>query len=171
MSKINVFGLLMHYIETLHTPDDNSLYPFDIVIHLAAPALIAAIAFWMGDRAAIVRSYFANGITAVSIVSGFMCGLAIMVFELRANLAQDGSVASEGDKVLLVDELFSDILWSVVSGFLTVSFMVMSGDQGDKSLWSVLSTSLSLGFLANFILVTLMCIKRIDICYRSLSKR
>ncbi len=167
MGKISLRGLFVRYFRTLHSVDDDSLYIPDLLIHFGIPLGLLIWAIIKTDSAADVRVYFANAMTVISVISGFMCGLAVMIFELRINLNQsNGELGENAEEINLIDELFSDVLWSVVVGFLAVGCMALSGETTDASTVNIVFTSLSLALCSNFVVVTLMCLKRIDICYQ-----
>lgn len=171
MGKISLRGLFVRYLRTLHSVDDDSLYFPDIFVHFVIPLGLFIWAIIKTDNAADFRGYFANAMTVISVISGFMCGLAVMIFELRINLNQSkGELGENAQEIELIDELFSDVLWSVVVGFLTVGCMALSGDATDSSMVNNLFTAFSLAFCCNFIVVTLMCLKRIDVCYQVISR-
>lgn len=171
MGKISLRGLFVRYLRTLHSVDDDSLYIPDVLVHFISPLGLLIWAIIKSDSAAAVRVYFANAMTVISVISGFMCGLAVMIFELRINLNQSNGELGENDQEIeLIDELFSDVLWSVVVGFLSVGCMAISGETTDASMVNNLFTAFSLAFCCNFIVVTLMCLKRIDVCYQVISR-
>lgn len=171
MGKISLRSLFVRYLRTLHSVDDDSLYIPDAFVHFIIPLGLFIWAIIKTDSAAAVRAYFANAMTAISVISGFMYGLAIMIFELRINLNQSNGVLGENDQEIeLIDELFSDVLWSVVVGFLSVGCMAISGETADASIVNSLFTAISLALCCNFIVVTLMCLKRIDVCYQVISR-
>ncbi len=171
MGKISLKGLFDRYLKTLHSVDDDSLYAPDIFVHIGIPVVLFILAIIKPDVAVGARPYFANAMTAISVISGFMCGLALMIFELRINLNESkGKLGESSQELELIDELFSDVMWSVVVGFLTVGAMAISGNVSDDSFANTLSTALAFASCANFIIVTLMCIKRIDVCYQFVSR-
>ena len=81
-----------------------------------------------------------------------------------------GDVSRNAHEIELIDELFSDVLWSVVVGFLSVGCMAISGEINDIAAVNNLFTAFSLALCCNFIVVTLMCLKRIDVCYQFISR-
>lgn len=171
MGKISLRGLFVRYFKTLHSVDDDSPYVPDILFHFGIPLGLFIWAIIKTDSAAAMRGYFANTMTAISVISGFMCGLSVMIFELRINLNQcKGELGENAQEVELIDELFSDVLWSVVVGFLSVGCMAISGETTDASMVNYLFTAFALALCCNFIVVTLMCLKRIDVCYQFISR-
>lgn len=171
MGKISLRSIFVRYLRTLHSVDDDSLYVPDILFHFGSPLGLFIWAIVKTDSAADARGYFANAMTAISVISGFMCGLAVMIFELRINLSQsNGELGENAREIELIDELFSDVLWSVVVGFLSVGCMAISGEINDTAAVNNLFTAFSLALCCNFIVVTLMCLKRIDVCYQFISR-
>lgn len=88
MGKISLRGLFVRYLRTLHSVDNDSLYIPDIFVHFVISFGLFIWAIIKTDSAVTVRAYFANAMTVISVISGFMCGLAVMIFELRINLSQ-----------------------------------------------------------------------------------
>lgn len=171
MGKISLRDIFFRYLRTLHSVDDDSLYIPDVFVHFIIPFGLLIWAIIKSDSTAAVRAYFANAMTAISVISGFMCGLAVMIFELRINLNQsNGELGENAREIELIDELFSDVLWSVVVGFLSVGCMAISGEINDTAAVNNLFTAFSLALCCNFFVVTLMCLKRIDVCYQFISR-
>ena len=164
MGKISLRGLFVRYLRTLHSIDDDSLYIPDAFVHFVIPFGLFIWAIIKSDSAAAVRAYFANAMTAISVISGFMCGLAVMIFELRINLNQtNGELGENAQEIELIDELFSDVLWSVVVGFLSVGCMAISGETTDASMANILFTAFSLAFAA-ILLSLLLCALSVSTC-------
>lgn len=118
MGKISLRGLFVRYLRTLHSVDDDSLYIPDVFVHFAIPFGLFIWAIIDTHSAAAVRAYFANAMTAISVISGFMCGLAIMIFELRINLNQsNGELGENAHEIELIDELFLTCCGQSLSAF------------------------------------------------------
>ena len=68
-----------------------------LLLSLSLPAMISMM---VNSLYNIIDSIFVakigeNAMTAISVISGFMCGLAIMIFELRINLNQSNGELGE----------------------------------------------------------------------------
>lgn len=171
MDKISLKNIFWRYIKTLHSADSDSLYIPDLFFHLGLPLVFCGWTLFDSGNAALARAYFPNAMTAISVISGFMCGLAVMIFELMISLDQNkGELGESAREIELIDELFSDVMWSVVAGFLTVGFMVLSGSKTDTSPLASVFTALAFCLCVNFVVVTLMCLKRIDASYQIASR-
>ncbi len=180
MGKSSVMPIFKEYIRTLHGIDDR-LRIKDVVVHLVVPAAvgIAVGAFVPTEVQDAISGSLPTAITAVSIVSAFMCAMAVMVFQLRIQVADalDGkSGAALVDKVKkgdlkLVDELFHDVMWSIVVGFAS-AFCMTAGCflVGVQEVAFRISLGASAALLLNDVLVVCMCLKRMSSAYVIVSK-
>ena len=172
MGKSSLGAIAKGYVDTLHGGSSDGIRPKDIAAHVIAPVAIGVAAFLSPQiDLSGIRAMFGNCIVAVSIVSALLCGAAVMVFQLRMQLSH-GECADRTTRVerKLIDELFSDILWAVVCGFASVLLMVVLGTGERSSLLGDLLTAASLALLANYVMVTCMCIKRLNAAYMIVSK-
>ncbi len=180
MGKSSIVPIFKEYIRTLHGVDEH-LRIQDVAIHLVVPAAvgIAVGVLTPTDAHDAVSGSLPTAITAVSIVSAFMCAMAVMVFQLRIQVADalDGkSGASLAGKVKkgdlrLVDELFHDVMWSIVVGFasafcMTAACFLVSAQEVAFRIFLGVSAAL----LLNDVLVVCMCLKRMSSAYVIVSK-
>ena len=114
---------------------------------------------------------YGNAITALSIVSALLCGLAVAVFQLRIQISSGSSGLGVRDaEVKLIDELFAAILWADVAGFSAAGMLVVAGVDNLASVVCDIATACSLGVTCNFAVVVCMCLKRLSIAYHLASK-
>ena len=88
MGKINLLGVAKEYLNTLRSYRTNKLMPSDFAVQIGLPVL-AALAFaiiWPLDEEKL-SSITGNVISGVSIVSALLCGVAVMVFQLRMQMS------------------------------------------------------------------------------------
>lgn len=171
MGKIGLLGIAFEYLKTLRSYRTGKPMARDIFVQIVAPA-VAALSFaiaWPLEASEVSR-IAGNIISGVSIISGLLCGVSVMVFELRMQMASQTDPRPTKRETILVDETFHDIVWATAAGFATVFFMI-SGDalsfcQGVQRV----TYGIAVFFLINFVLVTCMCIKRLSATYRVVSE-
>lgn len=180
MGKSSIAPIIKGYIRTLHGADDH-LRIQDVAVHLIAPAA-AGIAVGLlvpEDAHEVVSGSLPTAVTAVSIVSAFMCAMAVMVFQLRIQIADD--VSGEGGAALagkmkkgdlkLIDELFHDVMWSIVVGFSSALCMTAACFLvGVQEIAFRILLGASAAFLMNDALVVCMCLKRMNSAYIIVSR-
>lgn len=170
MGKTSLLGVARAYFNTLRSYRTKRVMLSDLIVQIGLPA-VAAVSFavlWpLGEDE--LSSVSSNVISGVSIVSALLCGVAVMVFQLRVQMSAQGERPSREKVRLLVDETFYDILWAVVAGFISVFLTVAMGvAEGVEVLQRVLA-GLAVLFLGNFVLVTCMCVKRLSSTYKEFS--
>lgn len=172
MGKSSLIPIVKDYLRTLHSGSSEQLCVKDIAFQIGLPVFIGICAYvqpFIGLCG--IRSLFTNGIVAISIVSSLLCGLAVMIFQLRLQISMENSRFNTTNREKqLIDELFSDVLWAVVSGFTTVLLMTISNISNYEGIVCDILTAASLSFSLNFILVTCMCLKRLNTAYAIVSK-
>lgn len=170
MGKIGLFGIAGKYLGTLRSYRTGKPMVRDVLVQLVVPgALALAAVIWPLEPEAIAR-ISGNVISGVSIISGLLCGVAVMLFELRMQMRSQVDPKPTKRETTLVDETFHDIMWATVAGFASVLLMI-AGDAL-ASCWAVQRTAygLAIFFLLNFILVTCMCLKRLSATYSVVSE-
>lgn len=169
MGMSSVVGIVKDYGNSLRSARDGKLKPSFVFAQIGIPVALGAIA-------GVFRFGIPNSgdfVTGVSIVAALMCGVATLLFQTRIDLRQrfDGesdSFLTEGG-LRLVDELFAQVMWSILSGFLLVLLLVI-GDTlrsavGDIEIVVRLSYGLTWGMVANFILTVGVVLKRMRSVY------
>lgn len=99
MGKISFWQLLIKYIATLRNYQTNKISHGDIFVQLIAPALLSvALFFNWPDSCINLEDLISNLISCISIISGLMCGVAVLLFQLRLQMSsqkiQNHSIAS-----------------------------------------------------------------------------
>ena len=180
MGKSSIVPIFEGYIRTLHGADDR-LRIQDVLAHLIVPAaagIAVGVLVPTGAHDAVSGS-LPTAITAVSIVSAFMCAMAVMVFQLRIQIADvldgkgDAALAGKVKKgdLKLIDELFHDVMWSIVVGFASALCMTAACflvDAQELAFRILLGASAAL--LLNDALVVCMCLKRMSSAYIIVSR-
>jgi hypothetical protein len=185
MGKMSLKDVRKGYWKTLRNASSGRPCVSDIVFQIVAPLLVFAVVFSVDWPLTVsdLGKVTSDVVTGVSIVSSLMCGVATMIFQLRVQISQSTSTAnvdegpSEGDKALskneivLVDEMFHDVLWSVVVGFAAVIVIVLGDIIGPSSAFlGKLALSLALGLVIHLAMVTCMSIKRMNAAYEIVAK-
>jgi hypothetical protein len=168
-SKTSLAGVFGGYISTLHKNGDTKIYARDVVAQIVLPAAIGA-AFGIATSTGLVadaatEGLFGNAMTAVSIVSSLTCGVALQVFSIRGEMAH---VKREGDRdssfaekdIMLVDELFKDVVWAIVVGFSSIVVMAVYG-LGLPGVIGSCVAGAAVALLAHALQVSRMCVKRL----------
>ncbi len=170
MGKISLFGIARAYLNTLRSYKTKKIMLSDLLVQIVLPA-VAAAAFailWPLDEEKL-SSVSANVISGVSIVSALLCGVAVMVFQLRMQMSAQGGRPPREKVRRLVDETFYDILWAVVVGFAAVFLTIAMGVAEGVDVLQRALGGLAVFSLGNFVLVTCMCVKRLCSTYREFS--
>ena len=170
MGKTSLKDILDGYLDTLKEQPRKPGSAFDkhdLLVQIALPigaALLYGTAWPLTGEA--LDGMCSNVVTGVSIVSSLMCGVAVMIFQLRVQLAAPGDVDASEAEAELVDETFSDVLWTVVVGFAAVLLLILGDVAGAIApvLRRVL-VSVSIGLVTNLAIVTCMGLKRMNASY------
>lgn len=175
MGKTSLKDILDGYLDTLKEQPRKPGSAFDkhdlliqIVLPIGAALLYGTAWPLAGD---VLDRMCGNVVTGVSIVSSLMCGVAVMIFQLRVQLAAPGDVDVSEAEAELVDETFSDVLWTVVVGFAAVLLLILGDIAGAITpvLHRVL-VSVSIGLVTNLAIVTCMGLKRMNASYLTVAR-
>lgn len=172
MSKISLWGILRGYLNTLHSGSNKQILIGDVAAQIFLPLGCSCLIFFNAFGSKDAVSNMLQGIlTWVSIASALLCGVAIMIFQLRLQLASQKNPEPTENETRLIDEIFSDTLWAVVAGFIAAFLIIINSML--ITLHQTLADicmSLSIGFAFNLVLVTCMVLKRMDVAYKIISK-
>lgn len=168
--KAAVLPLVVNHINTLRDSRTDRIRSRDIGTHYFLPlAVAAALPFGLDLRLADAGQVIAGA----SILAGFSFGFAIWVFELRLHATRDPRVPKGAYLLDLLDELFTNVCYTIVVGLALVVLAV-----GATSLTSsyeaarVFSDGWTFALLAlglHYVVTLLMCLKRIVRAYRELT--
>lgn len=112
-----------------------------------------------------------NLISCISIISSFMCGVAVLLFQLRLQMCSQQDPKPLDRELALVDESFHISMWTVVDGLIVVGLLCAAPPINNVSeLFSRFIFCLAISLLINFLLVTCMVLKRISAAYTSFSR-
>lgn len=99
MGKMNLTNVYLKYFATLVDARTEKICYSDVGIQVVAPLVGGAAFFacWPLDPQA-VDSLSTDVITAVSIISALLCGVAVMIFQLRLQLtSSDGPIPTSDE--------------------------------------------------------------------------
>lgn len=174
MGMSSVWGIAKDYVRSLLSANDGRHKLNTLVGQLGVP-------LGCGIAAGVARVNVAatdSIITGVSIVAALMCGVATLLFQTRVDLRQrydsrDNHFFCERD-LELVDELFSQVLWSILSGFLLVFILMLKSSFGGELAGFEAIVRLGYGvawcLIANFVLTVALILKRIRAVYIIIAK-
>ena len=173
MDKVNLTRLFALYLEGLKSDGKISLP--DILVQFIIPICCSAFSFALLLKGGIgleqLSTFVSNAIVAISIISGLMCALAVLIFQLRAQISTEKSIEVRDAEYKLIDQLFNDVLWDVVVGFASAILLVISsGAIPVMSLVTCLVLAISVLCIAHFFLVTAMCLKHLSIAHEVIAK-
>lgn len=170
MGMSSVAGIWLDYLDSLRSARDGKLKPRAVLGQIGIPLAV-------GVAAALLRFGVSNAgdiVTGVSIVAALMCGVATLLFQTRVDLRErvcgaDDHFLNKGD-LKLVDELFAQVMWSILSGFLLVFLLLMksalAGLLGEFDLLVRAGYGVIWCLVANFVLTVGMVLKRMRRVYQ-----
>lgn len=170
-SKFSLLPILTGQLATLVDAKTGRPRFEDYVVLVGLP-LGAALAVWQQEwRLASVSELIAG----VSILTAFLFGLAIYVFQLRVQLGSELNRAATSATVRLVDELFSNTCWAIVVGItLTASAIVCAMSQtplegGGAAPLGTAGTAVLVFLSVHLLGMLAMCLKRLNSAFSRLN--
>lgn len=169
MGMSSVKYILYDYFNSLRSARDGRFRFSVLFVQVCCPVLIGIIFGAVGFG--IVNS--SEVVTGVSIVAALMCGVAIMLFQIRIGLQEKFARSrqfflTEYD-LELVDELFAQVMWCILSGFLLVLLILIKGIFPEQIAAAPFARNIGLGviwsLMTNFILTIGLVLKRINRVY------
>lgn len=171
MGKIDFWPLLIKYIDTLRNYQTNKISLIDIFVQLVVPALLSVALFFLPDSCINLDDLISNLISCISIISGLMCGVAVLLFQLRLQMSSQNDPKPLDREFDLVDESFHISMWTVLDGLFAVGLLCIAPlAKNINELYSRILFCLAAFFLLNFQFVTLMALKRISAAYTIFSR-
>lgn len=173
MGKSSLLTIAKNHFSTLYdnsekNPDGKSpISKIDCLWQIGIPLLAGVVAFFF--KVSFNTSVVESVITALSIVSALMCSMAALVFQTRIQARNDKSIS--GHKRLLLDELFFNVMWAIVVGFVLTLFLLISNAFGAfatiGSVVCLIASAFALFMSVHFVLVIGMCLKRLSRAYET----
>lgn len=173
MDKVNLTRLFKLYLKGLKYNGRINL--LDILVQFCIPVCCSVISFLLLWEGVIepeqLSAFVSNAIVAISIISGLMCALAVLIFQLRAQISTEASIEVRDAEYELIDQLFNNVLWDVVIGFISaILLVVLSGGISNMTLVTCLIFVVSILCITHFLLVTAMCLKHLSITHEVIAK-
>jgi hypothetical protein len=166
MGKASVASIAREHFSTLK--DDSGRFNLiDIVFQIAMPILAGGLVLLSGwvvsDAGAMV--------TGVSIVAALMGAMAVLIFQIRLSIPEDKRL--DVYDYMLVDEVFSNILWAILVGFALSLILVLyqSFNAKDVPIVGACVTSIVAASGLHFVIVVGMCLKRLNIAYMRIAAK
>ena len=109
--------------------------------------------------------------TGVSIVAALMGAMAVLIFQIRLSIPEDKRL--DVYDYMLVDEVFSNILWAILVGFALSLILVLyqSFNAKDVPIVGACVTSIVAASGLHFVIVVGMCLKRLNIAYMRIAAK
>lgn len=173
MSKFSVIPVISDHLGTLedertHTrrwQDWAALYG----VPLAAAILIAVFRVELQGIDDVVGG--------LSILAGFLFGLLIFVFQLRLQVTNDPRVARQGLLPRLLDQLFSNVSYAVLVGFVTATVAIAASatrtpfpDSADLMAVNRWWSAVLVALFVHLMLMLAMALRRLRTAYRELKR-
>ena len=171
MGMSSIFGIVEDYIESLKSARDGRMPLNTIFVQIILPIFVGALSgIFMQDFPEL-----SDVVTGISIVSSLMFAAATLLFqtriELRKELENETQYFLTNEDLKLIDGLFSQVLWSILSGFILV-LTILVVDMVDPT--SSPAVNIIFGFIAtgltNFILTVGIALKRMRRVYSLVAK-
>lgn len=177
MGMSSVKEIVKGYARTLKGARDGKPAPGPITWQILMPLALGATSCAVGWSVPCVS----DAVAGISIVASLLCSVAALLFQvridLRMRLEEDERSENQqhflvSDDLELLDEMFSQVMWVILEGFVLVLIMVLSewlGLLGAKLLSARAATCMTFIIVcgvANFVVVIGAVLKRLDRVYR-----
>lgn len=112
-------GMIFDHLATLRGVRGGFLWS-QITGQFVLPVVVGVAVWQLGFRVTIVGDLIAG----FAVLSGFLFGLVIFVFQLRLGMTTDPRVQSKALLPTLIDQLFSNVLYAVLVSFALIAATV-----------------------------------------------
>lgn len=166
-NKATVIPVFRDHYRTLTSPGTRRITFADLLVQIIVPVGTAALTTASGARISDAAQLIAGG----AVLAGFAFGLAVYVFQLRLECSRDPRVPKGGILLDLLDELFSNVGYTIAIGLTFVVLSVASTSYGEPdaehigAVWSFVLTAIGLHFITSMAI----CLKRLRAAYRQLT--
>lgn len=113
-------GVVADHFATLRGAKGRVLWA-QVTLQLVVPVVAGAAVIYFAVRLTIVGELIAGS----AVIAGLLFGLVIFIFQLRLGLTTDPRVQSKTAVPELIDQLFSNVLYAVVTSFTFVVAAVL----------------------------------------------
>lgn len=171
-SKTAIIPLVTDHLRTLRDHRTGRARIRDYIVQYGAPIAIATAGVALGLRLADA----AHIIAGAAVLAGFSFGLAVFVFQLRLDAVRDPRVPKGSLLLDLIDELFSNVIYSILVGLaLVVAAISATSFSTPAPIWrspEPLNGWWTTGVVAlalHYLITIAMCLKRTRAAYRELT--
>ncbi|WP_155288387.1 hypothetical protein [Rhodococcoides fascians] len=170
--KFTIGPIVRDHVDTLvddRRPTGLRRFASDLAMMFGLPAML-------GTVVGIVQPQIADPsdiVAGVAILTGLLFAQIIFIFQLRLQVSADPRYPRDGSVLRLIDELFANVSFAVLSGLATtVLAIVAAATLGDatNTAWDRLASGALVATGANLVLTVLMCLKRLRDAYKFLSR-
>lgn len=166
-SKSNVLPIVTdHYATLVHGRTEKPRI-LDYAFQLGFP-LAAGLVVWLRD---VRLRELGGALGGLAVFTALLFGLLVFVFQLRIQAASDPRLG-RGHRVLeLIDELYSNVGYSVLVGIVVTAAGMVATTTSDGDMGSAPWVSGALATLTlHLVIVVLMCLKRARAAYNSVAR-
>lgn len=165
----SVKSIVVDYFDSLRSARDRRFKLPVLLVQIGFPVLMGVVFGAVGLE--IANS--GEVVTGVSIVAALMCGVATLLFQIRVNLREKFEDESQAFLTQfdldLVDELFAQVMWCILTGFFLVLLILAKGVIPGLIVAFPLARNFGLGLMwglmTNFILTVGLVLKRLNRVY------
>lgn len=169
MGKSSVVDIARDHFLTLR---DNRKREFalnagDMFEQIALPVLFGLFTWWRGWSLGDAT----GAIAGISIVAALMCAMAVFIFQIRQQIHHDDRL--NDDDFVLVDEVFSNVMWAILVGLFLALYLVVCSAAGllEDTATGHIMTAVAVAFGFHFVFVVGMCLKRLRRAYQRIAAR
>lgn len=169
-TKVSPRAIIADHYETLRHQGTSKPSVADYTWVVALPIVASAAFYWLDLRV----TDFGQVLAGVAILTGFIFGLIVFVFQLRLSHAANGD-SRRGESILagLLNELFTNVVYTAFVGILTAVALIAVGAVGGvvpegvaaSGQLSRLGSAVIVLLGAHFLVTLMMCIKRLYTAY------
>lgn len=171
-SKTAISPLVKDHLRTLRDHRTGRVRVRDYLVQYGAPLAVAGVGVALGLRLADATHIIAGA----AVLAGFSFGLAVFVFQLRLDAVRDPRVPKGSLLLDLIDELFSNVVYSILVGLaLVVATISATSFSPPAPFWQTpepLNAWWTTGVVAlalHYLVTIAMCLKRTRAAYRELT--
>lgn len=168
-AKTSMRRIVHDHFDTFRDAKTNTRRPADLALHLGVPALLGGVAACLGFR----FTAFGELIAAVSVLAALLFGTVVYVFQLRIQVSHDPRVEKGSRLLVLLDELFANLVYAVLAGLaVTITSVVAASFEhvvADGGLWGGVWATVLVSGSVHFVFSVLMCLKRLSSAFDELT--
>lgn len=164
-AKTNVWPVVSDHIGTLvsYESDQTSrVSARDIAVQYVLPTMAGVACALVAESLISIGGILAGA----AILTAFSFGLAIFAFQARTTI----SGVKGSRRLRLLDEFFANVLYSVLVGLLWSSILMILASVDVSGALARVANGLVVAVGLHYLIVMLMCIKRLRAVYRDVTR-